>query len=42
MYRKIIFSAVAIEAAILLVQKERPGETEDWKQPLRGACYVSV
>ena len=39
---KIIFSTVAIEAAILVVQKERPGETGDWKQPLRLACYVSV
>ena len=27
MYLKIIFSAVAIDAAILVVQKERPGET---------------
>ena len=42
MYLKIIFSAVAREAAILVVQKQRPGETEDWKQPLRLACYVSV
>ena len=42
MYLKIIFSAVEIEAAILVVQKERPGETEDWKQSLWLACYVSV
>ena len=27
--------------AILVLQKERPGETGDWKQPLRLACYVS-
>ena len=29
MYLKIIFSAVAREAAILVVRKERPGETGD-------------
>ena len=42
MYLKIIFSAVARESAILVLQKERPGKTGDWKQPLRLACYVSV
>ena len=42
MYLKIIFSAVAREAAMLVVRKERPGETGDWKQPLQLACYVSV
>ena len=42
MYLKIIFSAVARETAILVLQKERLGEIGDWKQPLRLACYVSV
>ena len=34
---------MARDAAILVVQKERPGdETGDWKQPLRLACHVSL